>query len=101
MSLVCRNNRQFGPTSGWAIGRAGLFLFAAAAIIAAPVTYERILHADHEPNNWLTYSGDYSSRRYSELTQINHDNVKRLQLKWVYAPKTTFKLENTPLVVDG
>src|SRR5438093_13004499 len=33
-------------------------------------------------NDWPTYSGDYSSRRYSSLTQINQSNVKHLTLAW-------------------
>ena len=38
------------------------------------------------------------------LTQINQNNVKNLQLKWVWRPTTTpadEKMENTPIVVDG
>jgi alcohol dehydrogenase (cytochrome c) len=33
-------------------------------------------------DSWLTYSGDYSGKRYSALTQINQTNVKRLTLAW-------------------
>jgi alcohol dehydrogenase (cytochrome c) len=33
--------------------------------------------------SWPTYSGDYSGRRYSALTQINQSNVKNLALAWV------------------
>src|SRR5262249_218648 len=51
--------------------------------------------------NWLTYSGGYASQRYSELTQMTRSNVGGLQLKWVYAPRTQTKMENTPIVVDG
>ncbi len=72
--------------------------------LLAQVTYDRLLHADREPQNWLTYSGGYMSQRYSLLTQINPTNVKNLQLKWVYHPlytKGQAKMENTPLVVDG
>ena len=32
---------------------------------------------------WPTYSGDYSGRRFSSLTQINQANVKNLGLAWV------------------
>ena len=32
---------------------------------------------------WPTYSGDYSGRRFSSLTQINQSNVKNLSLAWV------------------
>ena len=33
-------------------------------------------------DSWPTYSGDYSSRRFSTLTQINDANVKNLALAW-------------------
>jgi alcohol dehydrogenase (cytochrome c) len=33
--------------------------------------------------SWPTYSGDYSAKRYSALTQINQSNVKNLALAWV------------------
>ena len=33
-------------------------------------------------NSWLTYSGDYSGKRYSQLKQINQTNVKNLSLAW-------------------
>ena len=33
-------------------------------------------------NDWPTYSGDYSGRRYSQLTQINQSTVKNLTLAW-------------------
>jgi alcohol dehydrogenase (cytochrome c) len=34
-------------------------------------------------DSWPTYSGDYSGKRYSSLTQINQSNVKNLTLGWV------------------
>jgi len=37
----------------------------------AQVSSEQLDHATRSPQNWLTYSGDYSGRRYSELQQIN------------------------------
>jgi len=33
-------------------------------------------------NEWLTYSGDYSGRRYSSLKQVTLANVKNLGLAW-------------------
>jgi alcohol dehydrogenase (cytochrome c) len=82
-----------------------LTLLAAAA--PTDVTYDRLLHADREPHNWLSYSGNYAGQRYSPLTQFNRSNVKNLQLKWSYHPLYTKngtsqnKMENTPIVVDG
>src|SRR5438046_284784 len=34
-------------------------------------------------DSWTTYSGDYSGKRYSSLTQVNRSNVKHLSLAWV------------------
>ena len=33
--------------------------------------------------DWPTYSGDYSGKRYSSLSQVNQSNVKNLTLAWV------------------
>src|SRR5438105_3614859 len=79
---------------------------ALIVVIAAPgsygqVTFERLLNSAKEPQNWLTYSGDYAGRRFSPLDQINKANAKTLVAKWVYQTAATGKLETTPLVVDG
>src|SRR5271166_1563752 len=34
-------------------------------------------------DSWPTYSGDYSGKRYSALTQINQSNLRNLTLAWV------------------
>ncbi len=95
--------------------RAIVFLCAASGLLraqggpppaskTAPVTnvpFERIVNANKEPQNWLTYSGGLSSQRYSELKQITPDNVKNLTLKWVFQSRSLEKHEVTPLVVDG
>jgi alcohol dehydrogenase (cytochrome c) len=67
----------------------------------AQVTSERLVNAAKEPQNWLTYSGDYSGRRFSSLAQINTKNANSLTAKWVYQTGATGKLETTPLVADG
>jgi alcohol dehydrogenase (cytochrome c) len=65
------------------------------------VTFDRLLNSGKEPQNWMTYSGDYTGRRYSSLDQINVTTVRELTAKWVYQTVATGKLETTPLVVDG
>jgi len=74
---------------------------AADAPLPKGTTYERIINADREPHNWLTYGGNYSSHRYSALGQITRENVGKLALQWVWRPKYLDKMETTPLVVDG
>ena len=72
-----------------------------AGTLAAQVTDDRLLHTDREPQNWLTYSGSYSGQRYSLLNQVTPQNVKSLELKWVFQARSLEKFEVTPLVVDG
>jgi alcohol dehydrogenase (cytochrome c) len=77
--------------------------------VAEGVTYERILNARNEPQNWLTYYGAYDGQRYSPLDQINTGNVKRLAPAWVFqcgsaglsAGATTYAFEAAPIIVDG
>jgi alcohol dehydrogenase (cytochrome c) len=66
-----------------------------------PVPFERILRANQEPQNWLTYSGTFMSQRHSLLTQITPENARDLTLKWVFQSRSIEKHEVTPLVVDG
>jgi alcohol dehydrogenase (cytochrome c) len=65
------------------------------------VPFDRILRANQEPQNWLTYSGTTMSQRYSLLNKITPENAKDLTLKWVFQSKSLEKHEVTPLVVDG
>jgi alcohol dehydrogenase (cytochrome c) len=74
---------------------------APATSPAKSTTHERIVNAEREPQNWLTYGGNYSSHRFSTLDQITRDNVGRLALKWTWRPKYLDKMETTPIVVDG
>src|ERR1700745_2515019 len=72
-----------------------------ASSLWGQVTFNRILNANKEPQNWLTYSGTPLSQRHSLLTQITPANVKSLELQWVFQAQSLEKFEATPLVVDG
>jgi alcohol dehydrogenase (cytochrome c) len=77
--------------------------------VARNVTYERIVRARSEPQNWLTYYGTYDGQRYSPLDQINTETVKRLTPAWVFqagssgmhAGPSTYSFEAAPIIVDG
>ena len=71
-------------------------------ISPAPVLpYARIANAGAEPQNWLTYWGDFQGYHFSELNQITPTNVAQLQTRWVGPMLGENVLESTPLVVDG
>ena len=78
-----------------------VLLLAASYRLDAQVTSDRILRAADEPQNWLTYSGGYSSQRYSLLKQIDTSNAKNLELKWMVQNQVFGPWETSPLVVDG
>ena len=84
---------------------AAIFFLLAWAQLApranGQVTADRLVNASKEPQNWLTYSGDYSGRRYSTLDQINAANAAKLVPQWAYQTMAGGKFETTPLVVDG
>jgi len=71
------------------------------AMSFAQVTSDRLVNSAKEPQNWMTYSGDYSGKRFSGLDQISVINAHAMVAKWVYQVGATGKLETTPLVVDG
>ncbi|MDA1236851.1 MAG: PQQ-binding-like beta-propeller repeat protein, partial [Acidobacteria bacterium] len=70
-----------------------------------------------KPGDWLTYNGNLSGNRRSQLTQINASNVDKLTLKWTFSiplwrqflPDTPyfhenmryFGLETVPIVAEG
>jgi alcohol dehydrogenase (cytochrome c) len=82
-----------------------LLVLAAILVSLAPlwsqVSFDRILGAYNEPENWLTYSGSTLSQRFSLLNQIAPANVKDLELQWIYQARSLEKFEATALVVDG
>src|SRR3984893_11768779 len=65
------------------------------------VSYERLVGAAREPQNWLTYSGRYSGWRYSSLDQINTGSASALSLQWAFQVGDLGQFETTPIVVDG
>lgn len=51
--------------------------------------------------NWPSYNGDYTGRRFSSLAKINRSNVSQLRAAWVFHPGNTQRLEATPVVIRG
>lgn len=63
--------------------------------------WNRIVNAEKEPENYLTYWGDLGGKHYSALNQINTANVKSLQAKWAVQLPGDGIVESIPLVIDG
>jgi len=80
----------------------GLVLLTIHGFLPMPV-------AGDEPGasiDWMTVGGDRGCQRYSEMTQINRDNVGQLEVAWTYHTGELDRvpqkiIECTPLIVDG
>ncbi|ADV83507.1 acido-empty-quinoprotein group A [Terriglobus saanensis] len=86
---------------------AGVLLAGGIPCLSAQKTIKRPVAASVATNStpsvgeeWTTYNGDISGRRFSTLKQIHRENVKSLTLAWAF-PTHGPQLKGTPLVVNG
>jgi glucose dehydrogenase len=58
-------------------------------------------NAKADINDWPSFGRDYSSQRFSPVTQINTQNVKELAQAWVYKSGISASFQTTPIVQNG
>lgn len=51
--------------------------------------------------NWISYHGDYTGRRYSQLSEVSASTLPKLRAEWVFHAPSSNWLETTPVVVNG
>jgi PQQ-dependent dehydrogenase (methanol/ethanol family) len=54
-----------------------------------------------DPTNWAMQAGDMYNQRYSRLSQINAQNVGKMQVSWMFSTGVLRGHEGSPLVVNG
>jgi alcohol dehydrogenase (cytochrome c) len=114
-----RRRFQIAASAGLAVAVIGLAYVAAQAPDGPPPAPPRpappsppltaITSQDHfdglkNPSRWLMYSGDYTGRRHSPLTQVTPGNVGRLAAQWAFQADNMVAgrgFEGTPLLLDG
>jgi lanthanide-dependent methanol dehydrogenase len=70
--------------------------------VAMPaVANESVLQLTSDPTQNAMQSLDYANTRYSELDQINKDNVGNLQVDWMFSTGVLRGHEGAPLVIDN
>lgn len=62
---------------------------------------EKAIASSDKSGDWLSYGRNYKEDRYSNLDQINKENLDKLGLAWSVELGTTKGLLSTPIVVDG
>jgi alcohol dehydrogenase (cytochrome c) len=70
-------------------------LLANGAAFANPELHE----LSKDPKQWVMPTGDYANRRYSQLDQINAENVKTLVPVWSFSTGVLRGHEGGPLVI--
>ena len=56
---------------------------------------------EHTLNHWYRSHGNHSSNRFSELKLINKDNIKNLEIAWVFNSGEPQSIQCNPIVIDG
>ena len=66
---------------------------------AAGYANESVLTETAKPEQWAIQTGDYANHRYSELDQINRENVGDLRVAWTFSTGVLRGHEGSPLVI--
>jgi quinoprotein glucose dehydrogenase len=76
-------------------------VFRAAGVLLAIVSITLAQVGTAPRNVDYSFSGNPGSQRYSTLTQINAQNVSRLQEVWRYDLGGPAQIQNQPVVIGG
>lgn len=60
---------------------------------------EELLVKQQNPSEWVMPTGNYANHRYSELAQINRENVNRLKVAWTFSTGVLRGHEGGPLII--
>jgi quinoprotein glucose dehydrogenase len=85
---------------------AALTAFAVSAVASASRSVDGQQPAQPAGSDWRSYAGDLRNQHYSPLAQITGPNFNALEVAWRFktdslGPRPEFKLEGTPLMVNG
>jgi quinohemoprotein ethanol dehydrogenase len=100
MIASLKNHSHIGR--GLLLGAISIFVLTGCARNRVTVVDDAALKsAERDPQNWITYGGNYPEQRFSRLQDINENNAAKLGLAWSYDLETLRGLEATPLVSNG
>ncbi len=74
--------------------------FVAAAFVSTNASANaELAKLSQDPSNWAMQAGNFANHRYSELKQINKDNVGKLKVAWIMSTGVLRGHEGSPLVI--
>ncbi len=77
----------------------GVVLATALLASAAASASDELLNMQKNADDWVMPTGNYANQRYSELDQINRDNVGDLNVAWTFSTGVLRGHEGGPLVI--
>ena len=76
-----------------------LTLLASAAFAGTTLANDELANLSANPANWAMQAGNFANHRYSELNQINKNNVNKLKVAWIMSTGVLRGHEGSPLVI--
>jgi methanol dehydrogenase (cytochrome c) subunit 1 len=84
------------------IGKAAALVAGGILSVAQPAHANKELEQLSKQNtNWVMQTKDYGSTHFSEMIDINANNVKNLKVAWSFSTGVLNGHEGGPIVVDG
>jgi lanthanide-dependent methanol dehydrogenase len=76
-----------------------LALLSCAAFAGTATANDELANLSANPANWAMQAGNFANHRYSELNQINKNNVNKLKVAWMMSTGVLRGHEGSPLVI--
>ncbi|WP_150047678.1 MULTISPECIES: methanol/ethanol family PQQ-dependent dehydrogenase [Methylomonas] len=84
------------------VGKTAALVAGGILSVAQPASANKELEQLSKQNtNWVMQTKDYGSTHFSEMIDINANNVKNLKVAWSFSTGVLNGHEGGPLVVDG
>src|SRR5580704_13446776 len=78
---------------------ASCFGVAALFTVGYAAANDELIKMSADPHQWVMPAGNYAATRYSELKQINTDNVHKIAPAWTFSTGVLRGHEGAPLVI--
>lgn len=77
----------------------GLLAAFSVSVAVPAIANDSVMAGQSDAKQWVMQLGNYAGTRYSELDQINKDNVGDLQVAWTFSTGVLRGHEGSPLVI--
>jgi lanthanide-dependent methanol dehydrogenase len=90
---------SFAPAPGWVQLALAMAFGSVSPAASQDTASEDLVEMSRDPAQWIMPAKNYDSTRYSELDQIDTENVGELQLAWTFSVGVDRGQEAAPIVI--